>query len=373
MSATPILDLWKDPPAPRANKWTTMIGLAVGALIGFALIEFGDYLPGSNLLVWIPCFYIAIALHEVGHLAAGKMNGMAPGFLAVGGFIMTKSGDHWNFRFDRRQIFGGMAGLLPEKGDVRVSAFAWMVAAGPIASVVLAIACWTAYAEFGSGTWDWIGSACWASTLGLLSLIPMSAGVHKSDAARFWMLIKQPAAARAWMAAGAVGAENARGVRPREWDSAMVEQMLAEVPDGSAKVVRELLAYYRLLDERNEPAAREHLENALAVSAKSGKAVRQALFMEAAEVNALMIGNATKARTWRERALKLRKPESMACVDGAIAMCEGRYDEAIRDIAAVRAFMVKRKLDSGLARFAHERLNDRERRCEEALHAVAAS
>jgi len=62
----------------------------------------------------------------------------------------------------------------------------------------------------------------------------------------------------------------------------------------------------------------------------------------------------------------------MACVDGSIAMCEGRFEDAIQDIAAARAFMAKRQADSGLARFAKERLNDRERRCREALCQPAA-
>ncbi len=372
MSATPILDLWQDPPAPRVNKWATLIGLTVGAAIGFALISLSDSLPGFNPLEWMLFFYVAIAIHELGHLVAGKMNGMAPGYLAVGGFVMTKSGDHWNYRFEPRLILGGMAGLLPDKGDLRVEAFAWMVAGGPIASILFAIACWIAFVKFDSGT-DWLGSACWASLIGLLSLIPMSSGVHQSDAARLWMLFKRPAQARVWMTTGAVGTENVKGIRPREWDSAMVARMLADGPEGGAMIWPQLMAYYRRLDEGDEAAARVHLERALAASAKSGKAIRQLLYLEAAEVNALMSGNATKARTWRERALKLRKPESMACVDGSIAMCEGRYDDAIRDIAAARAFMVKRKVDSGLARFAHERLNDRQRRCEEALHAGLAS
>src|SRR5580700_9679454 len=126
MSATPILDLWKDPPAPRASKWPWMFGLAVGAGIWFVPASLSDSLPGFNPLVWIVGFYIAIAIHELGHLTAGKMAGMAPGLLSIGGFVLTKSGDHWNFRFDRRQIFGGMAGLLPHRGDFRVAAFAWM-------------------------------------------------------------------------------------------------------------------------------------------------------------------------------------------------------------------------------------------------------
>ena len=370
MSATPILDLRQDPPAPRSSKWTTLICLAVGGAGGFAAS--GSW-PGINVLLWIPCFYIAIAIHELGHLVAGKMVGMAPGGLVVGGYVLMKSGDHWTFRFDARRIFGGgLAIPQPAKGEFRVAPFAWMVAAGPIASIISTLICWIAFLKYGSGAWDWIGSFFWASAAGLTSLIPMSAGLNKSDAARLWMLLRRPDETRAWTAAVAIQAENSNGVLPRYWDSALVDQMLAAPQPGSGRIFPDLMAYYRRLDEGNEPAAREHLESALRESAKSGKAVRQLLFFEAAEVNALMAGNVANARTWLDRGLKLRKPESRTCVDGAIAMCEGRYDDALRDIAATRAFILKRKQGSGLARFALERLEDRDRRCEEARQANAA-
>jgi len=83
--------------------------------------------------------------------------------------------------------------------------------------------------------------------------------------------------------------------------------------------------------------------------------------------------NPVNARAWRDRALKLRKPESGACTDGAVAMCEGRFDDAIRDIGRAKEFLVKRKLDSGLARFAKERLDQRKHACEEALSNTANS
>lgn len=367
MAATPILDLELEPPAPRSGKLAVVICLAIGAGIGFAPASLTRWLPGFNVLLWIPAVYIAVAVHELGHLLAGKMAGMAPGGLIVGGFVMMKSGDRWTIRFDYRRIFGGgVATPNPVRDESGVAPFAWMVAAGPLASIVSTFVCWIAFQKYGSGTWDWLGSLFWASALGLLSLIPMSAGINKSDGARLWMLMTQPEQSRAWMAAVAVQAENANGIRPRDWDAALVEQMSA-ASQGSDRVFPQLLAYYRRLDERNEPAAREHLENALAASAKSGKAVRQLLFLEAAEVCALITRNAANARAWRDRALKLRKPESTACADGSIAMCEGRYDDAVRDIGAARAFLVRRKVESGLARFAKERLDERERMCEQGL------
>jgi hypothetical protein len=374
MSATPILNMLQDPPTPRSKKWAILLGVAAGAAIGLAPASLGRMLPGLNPILWIPCLYVAIAIHELGHLAGGKMAGMAPGGLVVGGFVMMKSGNHWIFRFDYRRILGGgMAVPQPVKGKFQVAGFAWMVAAGPIASILSTLVCWITFLKYGSGTWDWIGSLFWASAMGLFSLIPISFGLHKSDAARLWLLLKRRDQAEAWMAAIAIQAENANGVRPREWDSAMVEQMLSIDETRSGRIFPELMAYFRNLDEQNESAALEHLEIALAASASSGKAVRQALFFEAAEANALLICNAVNARAWRDRALKLRKPESAACCDGAVAMCEGRFGDALQSIERARALLVKRKLDSGLARFAKERLDQRERVCKQALCKVSGS
>ncbi len=377
VSLTPILDLAQEPPTPPKSRFRVLrlvLYACIGAAIGVMAPDgFGAGLPGFNGLLWFPFLYIAIAIHELAHLAVGKLTGMPPGGLIVGGFVLMKSGDRWNFRFDRQRIFsGGMAIPLPSKHSFRIDAFAWMTAAGPIASILTTLACWLAFMKYGTGTWDWIGSFFWASCVGLFSLIPFSAGLQKSDAARVLMLLKDPQSARAWMAAVAVQAENARGLLPHEWDALLVEQMLAASQKGGESVFRELMAYFRALDLNDEVSAFAHLELTLAASAKAGKAVRQALYFEAAETTALLKHNAANARVWRDRALKLRKPESGACVDGAIAIAEGRFEDALREIEKARAFLVKRKLDSGLARFAHQRLNERERECRAALSSALA-
>jgi hypothetical protein len=368
MSATPILDLEQDPPAPGSRRWVIVICLLIGSAIGIGADRLGIKLPQLNFLVWIPLLYIAVTTHELGHLVAGKMTGMAPGGIVVGGFVAMKSGDRWTFRFDPRRILGGgLAIPLPAKEGFQTGKFAWMVAAGPLVSIATTCLWWLAFRKYGDGTWGWIGSSLWASAVGMASLIPMSSGIHKSDAARLWMLLAQPDRSISWMAAVAVQAENVRGVRPRDWDPALVEQMLASPGQGSEQLFPHLMAFFRCLDQRRESVAMDHLEKALSVSGRSGRAVRQVLFLQAAEVCALLKNNAGHARTWRDRALKLRKPELLACTDSAIAMCESRYDDALRDIATTRAFLLKRKLDSGLARFSHEWLDERERVCRNAM------
>ena len=69
------------------------------------------------------------------------------------------------------------------------------------------------------------------------------------------------------------------------------------------------------------------------------------------------------------RATKLRKPETTASIEADIAQCEGRYNDALRHIAESRAFLDRRKLDSGVARFARQRLDRIESECRNALAA----
>jgi hypothetical protein len=157
------------------------------------------------------------------------------------------------------------------------------------------------------------------------------------------------------MALWALQSEETRGVLPRNWDPELVRQMLVADPSSGEYPYIQLLAFYRLADEKNQQVALEHLENALAKSARCSKVLRQCIFLEAAFSSALWRKNALQARTWLARAGQVREPLSTGGVEAAIAICEKRYDDAVRllDTAAVR--IERRKLDSGLARFAKEK------------------
>jgi hypothetical protein len=324
----------------------------VGAAIGLSLTRF-------NLLLFLSCVYIAISIHELGHLIAGKLVGMAPGGLMIGGLTFMKSGDRWTFRFQWEGLFGGLAKPLPVNGEFRPSRYAWMVAGGPLASLLSTLVFWLTY-----GGGEWTGCLLfWSGFFTVISLLPFSAGVNRTDGARLWLLIRHPERSRAWMAVVMVQAQDANGVRPRDWDADLVRQMLAGEPTDNEQPWRQLLASLRCSDQGDEAGSLEHLESALASSGRSGKVVRQALYLSAACECARLQRNADRARIWRERGLKLRKPETTSSTDAAIAMCEGRYEDALRDIAAARAYQTKRRLDSGIARFAKEILDKMEREC----------
>jgi len=294
---------------------------------------------------------------------------MPPGSLVIGGIVIFKSGQRWLIRFDYRRIFGGgYAKVLPSTDSFRPTAFVWMVAGGPIASLIFTLACGLAVFSLGNGPWRWVGTLFWAGLLiALVPLLPTSSGLNKSDGARLLVLIRQPEQSRSWMAVRALQTEETHGKMPREWDAELVRQMLLTEPSASEYPYVQLLAFYRSLHQGNEPEALEHLENALARSAHAGKIVRQCLFLEAACASAQLRGNPAQARVWLQRACALQKPRSTDGVEAAIAIREKRYGDALPHLAAVRTLITRRKLDSGLCRFAKEKLADDERACSEAM------
>jgi hypothetical protein len=370
LSSTPILDLEEAPPKPPGSWPARLIGVIIGLVISAILILADQnslpqwHWPAFNGLLLFPALYVVFALHEIGHFVAGKLVGLDAGGISVGPFAFAKSGKNWRFRFDWRTcIIGGFFTPLTTV-DVPPLRYVWLVAGGPLASIVLTVLFGLICAQYGSGAWSWIGSLFWTSLFSvIISLIPVSSGLNKSDGARLWQLLRYPERARSWMALLALQTDNTKGLRPREWNRQLFEQILTTDASASEYLHSQLLAFYRRLDEGLETQALVHLEIVLARSARVGKVLRHALFLEAASTSALICKRAVQARSWRERACKLRKPESLDVVDAGIAMCEGRYEEAAQHWEAARAHVVRRKLDSGLIRFVTEKWAEYEAVC----------
>jgi hypothetical protein len=367
MSGSPIFDLEQAPPEAKKNLLWRLIALSVGALLGVVLGTFSIF-PTLNVLLLLPALYVAIAVHELGHLLAGRIVGMKPGGLVIGGFSIVKSGRHHSVRFDVRGIAGGgMAMFLTTKNSFTPKQFAWMVAGGPLASFALMAACGVIsllLSDYGGG---WTNILFWMALLTLSSLIPASVGVNKSDGARLWELLRHSDRAQCWIALIAMNSEERRGVRPRDWDLELVEAVLATEPVAKQYPYTELLMFYRQLDQGNEATAVAHLENALSASAGAGKLVRYCCFIEAAAASASIRKHPGNARTWFERARKVRRPIRTDGFEAAIAICEERYEDALKHIEAARKFFKRRKMDSGLVRFAMDRLDKSEARCKSAV------
>jgi hypothetical protein len=363
MRPAPILDLEQEPPAPRKYQG---IGVAIGIVLPFALVWWS---PGWEILLLLPVFYLSLTAHELGHWIAASRVGMDIGGFSVGGFMLVKSGGHWVFRFDARMLLAGWLKPLPAQEHGGRTAFAWMVAGGPLATCLLIAGSGLALPFYGAGAQSWIGIVLGINVaLLVLSLLP----VGGADGALLKLLLWNPEQSVAWIAMHQVLTEEAHGVLPSEWNSESLDRMLKMVPSCNGYGLCHLLAFYRCIDEENDAAAVEHLELSLAHSDRGGKILRHALYLEAACASAAVRGDSRRAHVWLDRAKILRKPESESAVLGAIAMAEGRYQDALDLHAESRRYLDRSKLDSGLARLARKELAKLDCQCRLALGNVGA-
>ena len=356
MRETPILDLQRDPPKLR-RAWAPIV---FAAAIVLAVLRWNLHID----LWWIPLVYVGVTIHELGHLVAGKLVGLNPAAIMVGGLSIFKSGDRWVCRFDFRQLLGGgVAAPLARKGHSNRSK-AIMVAGGPLATLLLAV--------IAGVTWGWTSSLCSINLFLLASTMLPVQGVNKSDIPRIWQLLRDPQGSEAWTALIQVQTQDMEGVLPRDWDPEIVAQMLQSDAKSGDYAYRQLLAFYRQLDLGDSEQALQHLETALASSALSGNLVRHLCFLEASASSALYRHNSAAACTWLARAIQVRRPVSRHGVEAAIAQAEGRYQDGLQSWDAALAYLVKRKLDSGLVRFAKRIIADHQQECRQALSAAPA-
>jgi hypothetical protein len=167
-SDTPILDLEQEPSEPRRHWLVTFSGFPLTVALGTApwlAGWFAEDAPPCNGFLWLPALWFAILFHEMGHVFVGMLAGMDVSGLCVSGFEIFKTGQRLAYRFEGRHMFGGFARIFPLERDFRRTPFAWMVAGGPIASLLLVGICGIGILMLGTGTWDWIGTMFWTALL----------------------------------------------------------------------------------------------------------------------------------------------------------------------------------------------------------------
>jgi hypothetical protein len=214
VATTPIFDLIETPPKVPQTKWIVyLIAGLVGVMLGISPNMNLRYFTGFNGFLILPALYVTVAIHELGHLVAGRTVGMRPGAIMIGGVVIFKSGAHWVIRFDYRWMFsGGLAKLLPQKGDFRPASFGWAIAGGPIASLMFTVVWGLVALRYGNGLWGSIATLFWTALfITVLALVSFSRG--KSDGARLWKLMRRPDTTMDGIV-GTAGRRNLRGTAP---------------------------------------------------------------------------------------------------------------------------------------------------------------
>jgi len=251
--------------------WLTLyvsIALFVAILFG-ACLDHSDEIPllfGGTLLSLIlydvtmrVLMWVAITLHELGHLFAGWAAGFK--FISVEvmnlGFGTTDKGLRFYILKDRRAA--GLALMTPKADDGLLARYRGFVIGGPIATTIgFLVTLWGFLQCNFPSRQDGFEvlivyviaiSALYLNTiLFLSSFFPIAFKGMASDALILWQLRKSGPAQMRMLASVQIGEQIRGGIRAREWTDALVKALGAPSDTTVLEMRGRYLRYYQFAD-----------------------------------------------------------------------------------------------------------------------------
>jgi hypothetical protein len=227
-------------PSAGALVASTLAG-AVGAGAGyFAASGFNDQpaiaswldhslgnLTGWDWLVFPVLFLLVIAIHELGHLLGGLSQGMRFLLLIFGPFQWNATENGVRFRWvTKLGLMGGIAATLPVRMDNLRQQLIPMIAGGPLASLGLAmLAAVLSFSATGRIAGYGAIVALLSLAIFLVTAIPFRAGGFMSDGMQLLEMRRDGPSVIERADLIAVMATSLGGVRPRDWDAALMARL----------------------------------------------------------------------------------------------------------------------------------------------------
>lgn len=345
------------PPKPAAKSAFTgrkllliLIGALIGGVGGFFVGKFGVGLlaPWDGprwvklvALLGLPLWwFVAVGVHEFGHVVGGWIGGGRLLLYVVGPFMWRRTPAGLKFSWNRQvNLGGGLAACLPlDPGAVSAKRFAVMIAGGPVSSLVLAVllagvAGLLSVGEPGSARALAQHQAVFGAAVSLLIFAvtawPGVAGGFKSDGRRFVELLRGDARSEQEKAMIVLSVSSLSGVRPADYDPVLIAQVTA-LRDGSMfDLYGHYSAFHHAMDVGEPARAQAALDHVLAGEEKLAPFVRDAARCDYAWLLARHTADAVAARAWLDSAGTLTfDPATRLRAEAAVLLAEGRKAEA---------------------------------------------
>jgi hypothetical protein len=371
-----------------------LVGLLFGAAVGFGVASFGSgpftevvdaveprWAAPLFLVLGLPILlFLAVAAHEVGHLAAGRWAGFRAYLLLVGPVRLERVQDRWRLRFNPHlATWGGLAASAPvDEVGLRARMIRY-VAGGPGMSLLLGVAALAGagilYASgLGGLGLDGVTPASGAAlgfislavlggaslVLAVVTLFPGRAGGLYTDGARLLRLVRGGDELPGELALMVLNGHAMGGLRPRDWSGPLLDracELPVESPMGV--VARQMVWLHRhdrvLQGEGSLEAVRPWLERSLEHAGELGELGEGALRMQAAGILAAEWGEVERAESLvgGGRTAPLASPHHLALARGAIHLARGEQAEALASLAEA-AEKVGDGLDAGTSAYEAE-------------------
>ncbi|GHA53487.1 hypothetical protein GCM10007389_00830 [Pontibacter akesuensis] len=352
-------------------------GFFCGAFIAdfFASDEKSLPLPYKLCIVlWLPiAFILPVALHELGHVAAGLLLGFRFRSYTVMIFHFYKEDERLKFKLiaNNAKSFLGLALCLPPSGLNRnelTRRFAWYAFGGPAANFILGgtllVPYFLSWSEIGKATPVTYTLATFALLCGVISLllfliniIPNKSGGFYTDGARILNVLRGGDQAFLDSAILSVMAASMGGAPPEELDEALLEEAAA-LPVESIFINYCHAYLYNLNLQRNQLAkARHHLRVYAAAVAQLPAMAQGSVWLELAFFEA-MNGDLELAKEHYAKAVPspFLTRDMFLRAEAAIALKEATFAQA-QSLALEAQANLKHNPDKGAAKAYHRWLN----------------
>ena len=348
-----VLVVWKVigiPPAPANLGGLAKLSLVVGVIVTLHLV---------------------LAAHEAGHLIGGKLVGWRATRYVVGPIDLLRMPTGWSLRANRNiGLWGGLAVSLPRDAARLRQRMRVMVAGGPSTSIMLGAIALIASAlvrNSGTGAIPFVTAFLllvfgFASVLiGGITLIPGKTGGYLTDGSQLWRLRNDAPGLEGELATSIVVAHSLTGVRPRDWNAALVDLMLTAQGEGA--IASAYIAHLHALDRGDTAAAARHLAAALGGIDNVNSQLRNAVLIQGAFFRALWERDldGAKARMAAAQPSATGTSAEREMARAAILFLEGDRNAAQTAITAARQRLAT-SADLGSASAQHEWLDELERR-----------
>jgi hypothetical protein len=334
----------------RLRGWLPYLAAAaIGGLMHF--LPLGSLRTLPVLLLLLPAVYLALLVHELGHVVAGSWVGFELRSLSVGAVFLTREASRWRIRWITRQLLsGGHARMVPRSLDRLVERYRRFALGGPVASAAFLVlaALWLAISPGGAG----------AQTLFLagvmfvaLSCLPFTWRGSPSDGKQLLLLMRRGPAADHLAAMLYLLALDTQRVSPRDWPQPLVDTVSTPPPDSPFLQAAVAIRYVAALDRGDPEGIGDAIERALAISADLRPEVRQAFYLAASCFQGQWRRDVTRAESWLNEARRVKGPLPQEGWDGQalgiIALANGEPALARAHLTRYLA-MLERQPFSGL-------------------------
>jgi hypothetical protein len=283
-------------------------------------------MPLIFLVDFYIALYLAIVIHECGHLVAGSSAGLRLNFVRFGPLQINPP-----FRVSWQPRIGiaaaGMASLLPWNQQHLQRKVCILLLGGPLANLIAAAIVYMVFRPL-SMFWGILAFIC--AMLGASNLAPFVRRGAVSDGKRFLMVLHRTRQGERWLSILRLSADLWKGKEPEQFEPDLLRaglQFTDKLPDTAAI---HLLAYASAFHRHQDAEAARLLEVALAHSADLPIAAREGLITEATTFQARRVRNLESAQTWfQQLPSKTQYPGLREQGQAAILECESKFDEAL--------------------------------------------